>query len=102
MIIVMVYYSDGRKEQSRGSGEKERNGSGRNAGKKGSLAKREGKWKKKGREKVMFCKTCKMLVKVLKNKDFYRGLVGVLWGTGNNLMHNTRGLPQNSPNFQTF
>ena len=53
-------------------------------------------------KKLMFCKTCKMLVKVLKNKDFYKVLVGVLCSTGNNLMHNTRSLPQNSPNFQTF
>ena len=68
----------------------------------GELAKKEETEGKKEEKKLMFCKTCKMLVKVLKNKDFYRGLVGVLWGTGNNLMYNTRGLPQNSPNFQTF
>lgn len=66
------------------------------------LAKREGDGRKEGKERLMFCKTCKMLLKVLKNKDFYGAVVGVLWGIENNLSHNTRSLPQNSPNFQTF
>ena len=71
-------------------------------GKDGRLAKRDGDGRKKGKKKLMFCKTCKMLVKVLKNKDFYRVLMGVLWDIENNLSHNTRNLPQNSPIFQTF
>lgn len=79
---------------------------GREAGemqeKEGTLAKREGTERKEGKKRLMFCKTCKMLVKVLKNKDFYRFVVGVLCSIENNLMHNTRSLPQNSPNFQTF
>lgn len=70
--------------------------------KEGTLAKREGMERKEGKKRLMFCKTCKMLIKVLKNKDFYRVVVGVLWGIGNNLTHNARSLPQNSPNFQTF
>lgn len=71
-------------------------------GKEGRLAKKGTDRKKEGKKKLMFCKTCKMLVKVLKNKDFYGGLVGVLWGIENNLTHNARSFPQNSPNFQTF
>ena len=91
-------------EKSRAEGAEKRNGTeaGEMQEKDGRLAKTEETEGEKEEKKLMFCKTCKMLVKVLKNKDFYRGLVGVLWGTGNNLMYNTRGLPQNSPNFQTF
>ena len=67
--------------------------------KRRKLAKREGTEKGKEKGRVKFCKTCKMLVKVLKNKDFYRVWVGVLWGIENNLTHNTHSLPQNSPKF---
>lgn len=98
----MIYYSDGKEGESGRKGGKGRKGSGRNARKKGRLAKGEEMEGEKEEKKLMFCKTCKMLVKVLKNKDFYRVLVGVLWGIENNLSHNTRSLPQNSPNFQTF
>ena len=75
-------------EKSRAEGAEKRNGTeaGEMQEKEGRLAKREGMEGEKEEKKLTFCKTCKMLVKVLKNKDFYRGSCGCsgLWSTPGN------------------